>query len=112
MNEQVERRKGTSLNAEDTVRFDALKETVKENKVVLDEVRTKQIEVMQKLASLGGNGEVGAVKTGLADVKQEQKELRNQVQGLDRKVAFYGGGIAALSAISILLSILKFVFGK
>ena len=108
----VDRRKETSLSVEDRVRFDALKETVTANKGVLDNVQATQIDVVKKLEKLSGNGEIAFVKASITRVEAEQTSQREAINKMSNKLAFWGGGIAALSAVSLLLAMLRFIFNR
>ena len=100
------------MTPEDKAKLDALKDTVDRNESKLDKVEERQNSVLQKIEKLTGNGELSYIKKDIGDIRAEQAEHRRQIVGLDRTLNRWGGGIAAISGISVLIAILRLIFQK
>ena len=112
MNEPQDRRKDSSLNPEDKARLQALKETVSRNEQTLGIVQERQNQVLTTLGKLSGNGEMKHVQEALAEVRGEQKRQGDRITALALQLGRWGGGIAALASIGLLITILKLIFQK
>src|SRR5271165_2065835 len=103
----MDRRKESSLNKGDQAHLQALKETVVRNENTLSVVQDRQNQVLATLNKLSGNGELKHIQESVGEIRAEQKLQGEKIIALALQLGRWGGGIAAIAGISVLIAILR-----